>query len=294
MLRLANGNSTNLHGLTRKTVKVDFNPGSPTKISIAVRAVVTDTPYDFSLGNIILWTIDATLEAWREKLRYHVDWLKGPSLADNREGRVSIVYTQDRWAPGIANCAVLRPRMGSGDRGEEPEEEEDRALPDLHDGTESEGGNQESEEEAVDEGPEDDVPGDLKIDRSWMLLPWQREWALDAGKNMATGRMVLSTLPSRKYHGPDCEPGVPHIYALRRRFSADVIKQHVFHSTEAIIPPPATRWSRAWKWTLQATGPGEPKRRWNVMPPGGGLGRAYLLGPGTSAMRAGYTWNRCC
>jgi hypothetical protein len=28
---LANGHSTNLHGLTRKTVKFDFNPGSPTK-----------------------------------------------------------------------------------------------------------------------------------------------------------------------------------------------------------------------------------------------------------------------
>jgi hypothetical protein len=72
-LGLADGHSTNLHGLTRKTVKFDFSPGSPTKISIAVRAVVTDAPYDFLVGNIILWTIGATLDAWQEELRYRVD-----------------------------------------------------------------------------------------------------------------------------------------------------------------------------------------------------------------------------
>jgi hypothetical protein len=57
-------------------------------------------------------------------------------------------------------------------------------------------------------------------------------------RNMATGRMVLSSLPSREYHGPDYKPGVPHIYALRRRFFANIIELHVFRSTEAIIPPP--------------------------------------------------------
>jgi hypothetical protein len=100
-------------------------------------------------------------------------------------------------------------------------------------------GDKEFEEEAVDDGPEDDGPGDLEIDRSWMLSPWQRKWAPDAGRNMATGRMVLSSLPSREYHGPDYEPGVPHNYALRRRFFADIIELHVSApSTEAIIPPP--------------------------------------------------------
>jgi hypothetical protein len=49
---------------------------------------------------------------------------------------------------------------------------------------------------------------------------------------------VLSFLPSREYHGSDYEPEVPHIYALRRRLFADIIKLHVFRSTEAIIPPP--------------------------------------------------------
>jgi hypothetical protein len=62
-LGLADGHSTNLYGLTRKTVKFDLNPESPTKISIAVRAVVADAPYDFLVGNIILWTkVGATLD----------------------------------------------------------------------------------------------------------------------------------------------------------------------------------------------------------------------------------------
>jgi hypothetical protein len=108
-LGLADGHSTNLHGLTRKTVKFDFNPGSPTKISIAVRAVVTDAPYDFLVGNIILWTIGATLDAWREELRYRVDWLKGPSLADDREGRVSIVNTRDPGPPVLPAAQFCAP-----------------------------------------------------------------------------------------------------------------------------------------------------------------------------------------
>jgi hypothetical protein len=236
-LGLADGHSTNLHGLTRRTVKFEFNPESLTKISIAVRAVVTNAPYDFLMGNIILWTIGATLDAWREELRYRVDWLKGPSLADDREGRVSIVYMRDPGPPVLPEAQFCAPAWAVPTGGEESEEEEVGSLPDLHDGMESEGGSQEPEGEAVDEGTEDDLPGDLAIDRSWMLSPWQREWAPDAGRNMATGRMVLSSLPSREYHGPDYEPGVPHIYALRRWFFADIIKLHVFRSTEAIIPP---------------------------------------------------------
>jgi hypothetical protein len=53
-LGLADGHSTNLRGLTRRTVRFEFNPGSPTKISIGVQAVVTDAPYDFLVSNIIV------------------------------------------------------------------------------------------------------------------------------------------------------------------------------------------------------------------------------------------------
>jgi hypothetical protein len=114
------------------------------------------------------------------------DWLKGPSLADDSEGRVSTVYTRDPGSPILPAALFCAPAWAVPTEGEEPEEEKVGSLPDLHDGTESEGSRQEPEGEAVDEGPEDDLPGDLAIDRSRMLLPWQQEWAPNAGKNMAT------------------------------------------------------------------------------------------------------------
>jgi hypothetical protein len=95
-------------------------------------------------------------------------------------------------------------------------------------------------QEAVQEGTVERTPVELEVKQSWMLLPWEREWAPDAGRNLETGRMVLSSLPSREYRGPDYEAkrGSPNIYALRRRFFADVIELHVFRSTEAVAPPP--------------------------------------------------------
>jgi hypothetical protein len=47
---MADGKSTHLHGRTRKTVKFTFNPGTTSTITIAVRAMVTDAPYDFLVG----------------------------------------------------------------------------------------------------------------------------------------------------------------------------------------------------------------------------------------------------
>jgi hypothetical protein len=102
-----------------------------------------------------------------------VDWLKGPSLADDREGWVSIVYTRDPRPPVLPAAQFCAPAWAVPTGGKEPEEQEVGSLPDLHDGTESEGDSQEPEGEAADEGPKDDLPGDLAIDRTWMLLPWQ-------------------------------------------------------------------------------------------------------------------------
>jgi hypothetical protein len=235
-LGLADGKSTHLHGLTRKTVKFTFNPESPSTISIAVRAVVTDAPYNFLVGNIILWTIGATLDAWREELRYRVDWLKGPSLADDTEGQVSIVYTRDPGPPVLPAAQFCAPAWALTTGGGETEE--DGSLPDLADGTESEGNSEESEEEA---GPEETVevtPVDISpADGLW---PWEREWAPDATTNRETGCMVLSSLPSREYHGPAYvdEQGPRRIYALRRRFYADLIELHVFRNTEEVVLPP--------------------------------------------------------
>jgi hypothetical protein len=109
--------------------------------------VVTDAPYDFLVGNIILWTIGATLDAKRKELRYRVDWLKGPSLVDDREGRVSIVYTRDPGPPVLSAAQFCAPAWIVTTGGKETAEK-DGSLPDLADGTESEGGSQESEEEA--------------------------------------------------------------------------------------------------------------------------------------------------
>jgi site-specific DNA-cytosine methylase len=241
-LGLANGKSTHMHGLTRNTVKFTFNLGSPTTISIVVRAVVTDAPYDFLVSNIILWTIGATLDAWREELRYRVDWLKGPSLADDREGQVSIMYTRDPGPPILpaAQFCALAWALTTG--GEETEE--DGSLPDLADGTESEGNSQESKEEADGEGALRTVEvTPVGVSQPWGLLPWEREWAPDATRDYEMGRLVLSSLPSQEYHGPDYEDErvTRHIYALRRRFFADSIELHVFRSTEEVIPPPACK-----------------------------------------------------
>jgi hypothetical protein len=179
-LGLADGHSTNLHGLTRKTVKFDFTPGSPTKISIAVRAVVTNAPYDFLVGNIIMWTIGATLDAWREELRYRVDWLKGPSLADDREGRVSIVNTRGPGPPVLSAAQFCAPAWRVTTGGEEAEEE-DGSLPDMDDGTESKGSSQESEEEADRERALRTVEvTPVGISQPWGLLLWEKEWAPDA------------------------------------------------------------------------------------------------------------------
>jgi predicted RNase H-like HicB family nuclease len=75
-------------------------------------------------------------------------------------------------------------------------------------------------------------------------LPWYLDYLKQRGREAKPKKrterqlaLTVSSLPSREYHGPDYEPGVPHIYALRRRFFADIIELHVFRSTEAIIPP---------------------------------------------------------
>jgi hypothetical protein len=262
-LGLADSHSTNLHGLTRKTVKFDFTPGSPTKISTTVRAVVTDAPYNFLVGNIILWTIGTTLDAWREELRYRVDWLKGPSLADDREGRVSIVYTRDPGPPVLPAARFGAPAWAVTTGGEETEEE-DGSLPDLADGTESKGGSQESEEEADREGALRTVevtPGGGS--QPWGLLPWEREWAPDATRDYEMGRLVLSSLLSQEYRGPDYEDGrvARHINAEAVQFLQIPSSCTSSAAQRRSFRPRVTKWLRGWRETPQAVGPGGPKKR---------------------------------
>jgi hypothetical protein len=75
------------------------------------------------------------------------------------------VYTRDPGPPVLPAVQFCAPAWAVSTGGEEPEEEEVGSLPDLHDGSESEGGSQVPKGEAVDEGPQDDLPGDLEIDR---------------------------------------------------------------------------------------------------------------------------------
>jgi hypothetical protein len=98
-LGLGDGKSTQLQGLTKRTVKFTFNKGGKGETSIAVRAVVTEAPYDFLIGNIILWSLGGVIDSWgfREtpEFRYRLEWLAGPKLASRREGRVPLCYMRD-------------------------------------------------------------------------------------------------------------------------------------------------------------------------------------------------------
>ena len=73
-LGLADGKTTKRFGVTRKPIKFTFNPGGQTETSVSVRAVVTQAPYDFLVGNVVLWSIGGIIDGWREQFRYQVNW----------------------------------------------------------------------------------------------------------------------------------------------------------------------------------------------------------------------------
>ncbi|GAQ89452.1 hypothetical protein KFL_005250030 [Klebsormidium nitens] len=72
-LGLADGKSTRLFGVTQQPIKFTFNPGKATETEISVRAVVTQAPYDFLVGNVVLWVIGGVIDSWREQFRYQSD-----------------------------------------------------------------------------------------------------------------------------------------------------------------------------------------------------------------------------
>jgi hypothetical protein len=99
-----------------------FNKGGKGETSIAVRAVVTEAPYDFLIGNIILWNLGGVIDSWgyREtpEFRNRLEWLAGPKLASRREGRVPLCYMrnpmtgQQRQRLSIACSHSKRCRQG--------------------------------------------------------------------------------------------------------------------------------------------------------------------------------------
>jgi hypothetical protein len=122
-LGLADGKSTQLQGLTKKTVKFTFNKGGKTETSIAVRAVVTEAPYEFLIGNIILWSLGGVIDSWGYKrtpeFRYRLEWLAERKLASRREARVPLCYMRnpgDDNARGSVLHAVGASAAGRGGR----------------------------------------------------------------------------------------------------------------------------------------------------------------------------------
>jgi hypothetical protein len=104
-------------------VKFTFNKGGKGETSIAVRAVVTEAPYDFLIGNIILWSLGGGIDLWgyrgTPEFRYQLKWLAGPKLASRREGRVPLCYMRDTvtTAPEAQYC--MRPQQALSAEGED-------------------------------------------------------------------------------------------------------------------------------------------------------------------------------
>ncbi|GAQ93448.1 hypothetical protein KFL_015380020 [Klebsormidium nitens] len=96
-LGLADGKSTKLFGVIRKPIKFTFNPGKRTALSyLSVRAVVTQAPYDFLVGNIILWDagtiIGGVIDSWREQFRYQVNWRHDGPGVSAPEGFIPLIH----------------------------------------------------------------------------------------------------------------------------------------------------------------------------------------------------------
>jgi hypothetical protein len=152
-LGLADGKSMQLQGLTKRKVKFTFNKGGKGETSIAVRAVVPEAPYDFLIGNIILWSLGGVIDWWGNRgtpeFRYRLEWLARPKLASRREGRVPLCYMRDPMTTTPEAQYCMRPGQalpaGGGDEqvlgGSEIEAEEfaERPFLETDSETESEG-----------------------------------------------------------------------------------------------------------------------------------------------------------
>jgi hypothetical protein len=149
-LGLADGKSTQLQGLTKRTVKFTLNKWGKGETSIAVRAVVTEAPYDFPIGNIILYSLGGVIDSWgyrgAPEFRFRLEWLAGPKLASRREGRVPLCYMRNpvTTTPEAQYC--MRPQQalpaGGEDEqvqgGPEIEAEEFAEMPPLETKSETE------------------------------------------------------------------------------------------------------------------------------------------------------------
>ena len=147
-LALADGKSTQLFGVTKEPIQFTFNPGETTQTTIAVRGVITQAPYDFLLGNVILWVMGGIIDGYREQFRYQVNWQSGSYQANGPEGFIPLTYERDPNPTSMTALHVSRPNQGGGsgwalagaNGQEEPEggsEEESDPAQDNDDGEEA-------------------------------------------------------------------------------------------------------------------------------------------------------------
>ncbi|GAQ92552.1 hypothetical protein KFL_010470040 [Klebsormidium nitens] len=94
-LGLADGKSLEPFPLTREPVEFVFNKGTSAETSIRARAVVTQAPYDFLVGNVVLWSMGMVINAWREQVRYRVGWRQGRERAGEAEGYFPVDYERN-------------------------------------------------------------------------------------------------------------------------------------------------------------------------------------------------------
>ncbi|GAQ93226.1 hypothetical protein KFL_013740010 [Klebsormidium nitens] len=94
-LGLADGKSSKPLPLTQEPVEFVFNKGTAAETSIRARTVVTQAPYDFLVGNVVLWSMGMVIDAWREQVRYRVGWRQGREHAGEAEGYFPVDYERD-------------------------------------------------------------------------------------------------------------------------------------------------------------------------------------------------------
>ena len=106
-LGLADGKSSKPFPLTVEPVEFVFNKGLATETSIRARAVVTQAPYDFLVGNVILWSMGMVIDAWREQVRFRVGWRQGREHAGEEDFRLLPSRLSEGRGPGVAPTGVL-------------------------------------------------------------------------------------------------------------------------------------------------------------------------------------------
>ena len=93
--------------------------------------MVTQAPYDFLVGNIILWVIGGVIDSWREQFRYQVNWRHGGPGVSGPEGFIPLMYERERGTAPLpyALYSTLHRRGGEVDSAVAVESDDDDMPP---------------------------------------------------------------------------------------------------------------------------------------------------------------------